>query len=55
MVSKTDKIAVLAVVLIAAVFVGEYLTYGYEVDRDASASWESDKVSYSVESSGSDE
>ena len=55
MVSKTDKIAVLAVVLIAAVFVGEYLTYGYEVDRDASASWESDKVSYSVKSSGSDE
>lgn len=53
--SKTDGIVVLAVVLIAVVFVGEYFTYGHNVDRSASATWDISSVSYSVDSSGSDE
>lgn len=53
--SKTDGIVVLAVVLIAVVFAGEYFTYGHNVDRDASATWDVGSASYSVYSSGSDE
>ncbi len=53
--SKIDGIAVLAVVLIAAVFAGEYFTYGHDTDRSASVSWDTGSVSYSVDSSGSDE
>lgn len=52
---KTDLIALIAVILIAAVVVGEYYTYAGTPDRDASASLYGDEISYSVSSDGSDE